>query len=446
MLLSLFISCTEIDNNNSLDSNSYQKIKMTSEELLAIKIANEGTVISQSEAIKKAYAYLNEPTTKISSNMDCDILWIKLSNNQVNTRSQDVSVSDSVPLYLIKDGSGNSVLISGDERLPEMLAHSKDNISIEKRGTGLDVFLEALPIYINDKIIEFNARYDSLLSVAQRKINTLNGNLSTKSSPTAFQRIVTESTNWSNVYSYGPFVSVRWGQGYPYNTALDKINCEGSNITPFLGCAAVAVSQLLTYHKYPSSIGGYSINWNEATRLASASNLSSTYQMQIANVMKSVAIGVHTSFGCSGSGVSMSDISPYLSTLGYLSDGFQSYNNSLIVSSLKNNRPLIITAFTPSQDGHGWVLDGAKKQERTVTHKIYQYNGNGIPRDPIVASEWTLIDTEYGKEYAVYVHCNYGWEGDCDGYYIDGVFNVRQQYGKEYSFDRKINIIPNIRH
>ena len=116
MLLSLFISCTEIDNNNSLDSNSYQKIKMTSEELLAIKIANEGTVISQSEAIKKAYAYLNEPTTKISSNMDCDILWIKLSNNQVNTRSQDVSVSDSVPLYLIKDGSGNSVLISGDER------------------------------------------------------------------------------------------------------------------------------------------------------------------------------------------------------------------------------------------------------------------------------------------------------------------------------------------
>lgn len=52
---------------------------------------------------------------------------------------------------------------------------------------------------------------------------------------------------WETVFQVGPLVQVEWDQGAPHNTKLLEIDGD----YPPVGCVATAVSQIMSYHRYP---------------------------------------------------------------------------------------------------------------------------------------------------------------------------------------------------
>lgn len=445
--IAFFTSCT---NDSSLDTavNERNVVSLSLEETKVIDIEENGTSISEDIALQKAISLFNGVMSKSvqPTQLDCRTYWIKRFSNQSMTRSAS-NESDSIPLFLIRQNSGHSVLVSGDKRIPEILAFSDNQLSMEKTGTALDIFIERLPVFINKTIDDFESKYDSLLCSVQRK----NGYKTLRASSTGLplSRLEEIVSPWTTVYSYASLLNVEWGQDYPYNQTLDKILCSGSLVFPPVGCVAVAIAQILSFHKYPPVLDGKNLNWVEMTKAPNANSLSAIYQTQIASLMKSVAEGVDMEFGCNGSGASITNAKAFLSQIGYNSDNIVEYNKDNVISSIQNSRPFYMEGSGP-EGRHAWVIDGAKKQDRYITQYIYEYKGNNPkPSDPINPAEWTLKSESTTHQEDEYVHCNYGYEGMYDGYYHHGVFNLQDDsyFGTIYgsSFNSELLILTNIR-
>ncbi len=74
---------------------------------------------------------------------------------------------------------------------------------------------------------------------------------------------------------------------------------------------------------------------------------------------------------------------------------------NVVVSHLKAGNPVMMSALSIcSPGGHAWVFDG-----------YYKKNGS------------------------YFFHCNWGWDGNGDGYYLSGVFDTRERVGIEEGVD-----------
>lgn len=454
LLSVVLFSCTEVDHSMDI-LGSTDIVVLSEDESVALRVSQKGTLVSGDEALQKANAFLQGkmPVAKSgqAQNLTCKTLWVKYVSMIKSTKSMNTAV-DSIPLYLINQENGKSVLVSGDERIPKILAYSDQTLCLDKTGTAVDVFIERLPAFISETIDEFNLKYDSLLCNVNEKIgvNAAENSSSLKSERLIpLNRIETETTPWQEVYNYAPLINVTWGQGYPYNISIAKINCGGSLVNPPTGCAAVATVQILSFHKYPSIVDGNNLNWVEITREPKASDLSYTYVNQIAKLMSWTATGINTTFGCEGSESDILKVKNYLNQIGYNSDNIVGYDKDRVVSSIQNSRPLYARG-TSTLGGHAWVIDGANKRNQTIIEQIYEYKGsNQRPADPIDPSEWRLKSETRAQVVEEYVHCNYGYEDIYDGYYIHEVFNLKEEaymgtiYGPSYNSE--LLILTNIR-
>lgn len=88
-----------------------------------------------------------------------------------------------------------------------------------------------------------------------------------------------------------------------------------------------------------------------------------------------------------------------------------SYDNGVVYNMLKNNKPALVCAISKIFDGHAWVVDGYLHRMR---QEICIRNRDGKERR----------DTTYREQQLV--HCNWGWGGSCNGYYSQGVFNLKK--------------------
>lgn len=447
MSIGFFTSCTNESSFDNIESEN-NIVSLSVDEIKVMDIEVNGSSISEEIALQKAFSLFNGVMSKSNQldKLECRTYWIKRFIKHGITKAVSEK-SDSIPLYLITQNNGHSALISGDKRIPEILAFSDKQLFMEKTGTALDIFIERLPVFINRAIDDFECKYDSILYSIQKR----RGNISLRSSAVELPitRLEEDVTPWTTVYSYAPLLNVEWGQGYPYNQALDKILCSGSLVFPPVGCVAVSIAQIISFHKYPAVLDGNNLNWIEMTKTSSINSLPITYQNQIANLMKSVALGVDMQFGCNGSSSYIANAKNFLSKIGYNSDNIAKYNKGNVIASIQNSRPFYIEGS--SSDGrHAWVVDGVKKQDRYITQYTYEYIGsNSKPSNPIDPTEWVLKDETITHQEEEYVHCNYGYEGLYDGYYLHGVFNLQgdSYFGKIYgpSFNSDLLLLTNIK-
>lgn len=68
---------------------------------------------------------------------------------------------------------------------------------------------------------------------------------------------------WETKYHKAPLVKTVWNQIDLYNDMIPTLCNDNNQAT--VGCAAVAVGQLLGYHKKPAVFKGRTMNWNEMT-------------------------------------------------------------------------------------------------------------------------------------------------------------------------------------
>lgn len=217
---------------------------------------------------------------------------------------------------------------------------------------------------------------------------------------------------------------VQWGQEAPYNVFCPLKD----GVNTFTGCVATAVAQLMSIYEHPASYGGYSFTWK---LMKMPGYPYPPGYVQIATLMQQLGLekNLDMNYGLredGGSGASPKNIPRTLKNFGYSSGGvLTDYNTDIVVNELKNGYHILIggaairtyykkkiLGITVSKgykysDGHQWLAHGLLERRRLV----FTYNSNGQQISSKTESTW-------------YPLCNFGWNGDEDGYYLSGVFDA----------------------
>jgi hypothetical protein len=448
---------------------------LTNEEIKSLLRLKDNHSISLEEANMQALsvaAIFDQSKSELKSSIstrgiaNARTIWYKIRSGLKSSNGSN----DSLALYVFNYSNGQQdslgyALISGDDRLPSVLSCSNSGVLYDTvSNPGVGIFLSHIPDYIDRKIKEESSISDSIYNQAITKLNNElpdslkvpNSNL--KSSFFLTWKIENYSVGgWQAITQYGPFEIVTWDQGWPYNTSLSPINCNGTYRQPWTGCVATAIAQIMAYHRHPSNIQGNNFNWAEMVAWPNAWQLSTNGRSQVATLMRLIGQGVSMSYGCDGSVSNIDNANSWYNNNGYNTGGVQGYNLSTIISSLSSNRPVQIrgcaikttTTYgwwifsytnTTYSEGHAWVIDGYVKRQRKISYNLVLYSGSRkITSQPV---------SYY--QYDEYVRCNYGWGGLDNGYYLSGVFDtnagsttLKSGTPGYYQYDMKI--LPNIR-
>jgi hypothetical protein len=228
----------------------------------------------------------------------------------------------------------------------------------------------------------------------------------------------------------GPYVTVQWGQTHPEGEF-----CPNG----VAGCVNTATAQLMSYYEYPTSIfldyPDLIIN-------------DSTLQLNWTN-MKAHPTGYHSILSCPDDAahhkiahllrqIGKMTLSQYN---GNLNSGNASTGSSLVYAKgalrllgytvTERNYPIPTMIESPTyyankldsnylclmsgdngNVGHAWVLDGYKYD--LSRHYYYERDEN---------LEWIITDIRDIETYLF--HLNWGWYGDCNGYFLPKVFNTQ---------------------
>ena len=213
-----------------------------------------------------------------------------------------------------------------------------------------------------------------------------------------------------------PLCKTLWGQDDPYNFLTPELN---GRHTP-TGCVATAMSQIMKFFEYPAQGKGkgyYTLNgsssrvpepinsvyeWDKMLDTYKSYETTDEMRLPVATLMKECGLATFMDYGTSGSGAfSVFASRGFAYNFGYDSLAIHCYYRdffdrdwwmSTINQELVNGRPILYTGLDPANGGHAFVLDG--------------------------------ID-ETGK-----VHINWGWDGECDGYYDIDDLNPVDDKGK----------------
>ena len=228
------------------------------------------------------------------------------------------------------------------------------------------------------------------------------------------------STYSNNIYSneiktfssrdVEPLITAQWDQGPPFN-GMCPTGPSGTSTGPaIVGCVAVGMAQVMYYWQYPptgignisyydSNYGTIEVDFENAFYDYSA--MSDTIgNEEVQELLFHCGAAVEMDYGPNGSGAAGGPFSPsdYPSAFSALQEhfGYQSSmqflekNNysdevwfALIKEELDNGRPVVYDACA-SVGCHTWNVDG--------------YQGD-------------------------YIHCNWGWGGDSNGYYLLNTLN-----------------------
>lgn len=289
---------------------------------------------------------------------------------------------------------------------------------------------------------DFAVMYEELLkSYAQLTADLWNSitdsDLANYSVRSTYEPIVTdpryEYSNWQEKAGNKLHIlKTKWDQSpEPFNDCLIAI--KGLKDQP-VGCGAVQVAQIMAFHKYPVNL--YSPNhsmilkkckkaktqnwngkydWSILTSEPTPDKYSSdNLQVQLSASLYDVAEGCKSSYETKKKDNNEKSTSTflrnrlkYLKRHGYRYKNVSGYSLKYIKQSIDAGCPVPVDGYAKDSEGksgHAFIVDGYYTFACQATKKTE-------PDKP--------IDFE-----ADFVHCNAGWGGIRDGYYLSGVFSM----------------------
>lgn len=296
-----------------------------------------------------------------------------------------------------------------------------------------------------------NAGFDMYMQLAEEYIASIDFTIPTDSTQIPLTEI--KHVTVSDTISCGPYISVRWGQNFPYYSETPIIDGEHCPA----GCVATALAQILSYYKYPTTItldyeapsyvmnlDWESINMHKLTKynqcVSLCFNPSLTHSL-IAKLFRQIGEELDMEYGIDGSGTSSGKVYTALSKFGYICDNFQTYQSSVVASSLLNRRIVYMSGKEEGTNiGHAWVIDGYKEISSTMTTYVR----------PAGRVNWEILRVD--NSVIEFNHINWGWNGACNGYFSTNVFepSSANRYDPDvntnssYNFTENLKIYPNI--
>lgn len=219
----------------------------------------------------------------------------------------------------------------------------------------------------------------------------------------------------------GPLIFTTWDQWEPFNNLVTTQSKNGGNCP--IGCTVIASAQILAYFANRDLVWFFGVNdiyWRHIRSYKSSSveensnDISiSTIEKDIAIFAKNIADGIGVSYRKkdNGSGVALpSEVQSYLKKdLLYNVSAWKLWGSKAkrlkeIVNSINANKPVFISA-ADGLEGHSWVVDGYMKNEDSTKDK-HDY----------------------------YIHCNFGWGGTSDGWYLIDMIHSGKSFNYNYMF------------
>ena len=240
-----------------------------------------------------------------------------------------------------------------------------------------------------------------------------------------------------------PILKTKWGQFEPYN-----YRCPG----PYTGCVITATAQIMSYyqtfdyfvHTQHGDLRHITLDWTQIMTDCSPDGRFKGSKPQnrsgenIAWFMAYLGHKMDAEYKTNETSAKSSKAIEWLNTYGNLNAStLKDYNFNNIKEALDNGNLAYANGYkkkntflgitTGYSGGHAWVYDGY------LTMKM-KYIG---------------IEIDYSK----YLHCNWGWNGSKNGYYLSKVFNTSNAYiedepddyneGRHYKYKLQYSIISN---
>lgn len=340
--------------------------------------------ISMAEAKQNAVDFLNTLSgqTRSSGCEVSDVVPFCLDTQFPVTRSSNDYLSDTLLYFVNLSGDNGYVIVGADDRLDKVVAYIDhghyDGSEVCNNGFNGFIFR-----YLEPHLREPDPGDDG-------------GGGGGSTTPS----------------SVGPLLEVTWGQEEPYNWRCNQKKT---------GCVPTAISQICSFFEYPSyiswtengTLNSANLNWNT---LKAAPQIPSYYATaatdQVSKLMRFWGIMLDVDYGDDGTGVDMDDVIPGLRDWGFTATNWADFNDTNVYLSLSNGDNLIMTSaysryyhvgfvFRKYVDGHCWVIDGYR---RVGSNK--------------------------------YFHCNWGLDGNQNGYYLSTGFDSDECYEHDANTDQ----------
>lgn len=248
-----------------------------------------------------------------------------------------------------------------------------------------------------------------------------------------------------------PLVLTKWGQYDPYNyyAPLD------GNVRSLAGCVPVAGAQTLAslcyHHNWRPSAEiseEFDIDWYAINRMIYADSIRFDYgsrtpaTLATASLIRAVGDNVDAKYHANSTGAYTEDLVSTYQTLGMTSATYGNENSSPAVTQedifdmiVIKNYPVTTRASRVNDNGtyagaHSFVLDGWLRLEYTV---LGFSTSEGLPEN-VLGNRRDNFQYNFDL-----VHVNFGWDGECDGYYLPDAFDLTEDKYHEFAEENDIN-------
>jgi hypothetical protein len=451
------------------ESNSFT---VTEEEHLAILKTQDKYVISEEEL----YDIVNSVISVTAKN---DSGLRMTGKNKMTVMTYEQKPVDLFEFtFCTEAGSEQFVLASADLRVGTILAVAEG--SLKNTGEEFVEFLyEGLENYINAAILKYNSITEDKVQAILDKLAGEQTDISLNVSLTGNNagEWVLDKLDSDFIIQKQPMLMTQWGQGtlgpnepdgYVYNNYIKDFY---KNDQFLAGCGPVAIAQIVAYHGYISQTAPHKPqnfsakdwgNWNGRYNLEQIRSVSKwenkdsvmininlnpritisipsfpsldTVKGQLNALMYQTGKLSRAKYKEGYTKITMANARAAFIQLGYdiyyyntnattltgtLEDFKASYGTSPVIirNALNGDMPIMMRGGTAvkladgKNGGHFWVVDGYG----SMTY-LYQYFRHTDAKQ-IIYSTLTLNNS-------LMVHCNMGWDGDSDGWYVYGIFDA----------------------
>ena len=242
-----------------------------------------------------------------------------------------------------------------------------------------------------------------------------------------------------------PLLTTKWGQGYPYNMKAPVI--DGQNA--WGGCVAAAMAQIMAYHafpaKYPTGTYIQGVYYGDTdTRIETLRNTTGEgnpgpgFRDYVSRLYRVIGNEVGMMWGLDGSGAFSTNVPSALRWFGYTNTpGVKTYDIAEVEQSLNAGCPVYVDGRDTSgttNENHAYIIDGYKMMHRGYNYYFFDAYGNYHRRTS------TIYSTPNPPQR--YVHCNFGWDGQYNGFYLNAVFDTSD---RDSWFETKSNYNGNMK-
>ena len=378
---------------------------------------------------ENATSLLSKGTITRSLDRCVDISNINVLTSYNGTRSVSNEIDTLMYIVNFKDNQGFA-LVPKNENAPELLAIT-DSGSYNGENTDN---------------VGFNMYVDYALSDLER-LNNVQPN----------GQIIVPITEWdllelSDTTYVAPKLRTQWHQHSPFNKNCFVFGLPSGTSCP-AGWVAIAMAQIMAYHRYPETINITHRN-NQAPIPLMWDVWEENYNydtIRLPMFIRELGALVDMQYAPNNSSSQTPMAIAAFSSLGYNVGSYTQFGRDVILLSLDDDCPLMIRGVhNVYNGGHSWVSDGYMVIDKT---SIYRTREQG-------AIYW---DEQYREsETKTYLHFNWGYEnGRENGYYlfhinrVDQYGDVTSGYSSQYksneltdflvNFNNNICVIPFIK-